>query len=245
MRNREQWRPSKFGYSGTKLKVGKGTRFSSRLMIALIARNYNELLPKYARGKLLDLGCGQVPFYQAYESLVEDVHCIDWGGSLHETIHLDKEMDLNKPLDIADESYDTVILSDVLEHIAEPQQLMSEIQRVLKVGGTLIMNVPFYYFLHERPYDYFRYTEFALSHLAVKAGMEVIELKATAGVLEVMSDVFSKAVYPIPVVGKWIAYICFTFSWIFNKTYIGQKISNKSSKMFPFGYVMVAQKPTI
>ncbi|HRF81361.1 MAG TPA: methyltransferase domain-containing protein, partial [Flavobacteriales bacterium] len=75
-------------------------------------------------------------------------------------------------------SFDTIILSDVLEHIRKPEALVKEMYRILAPGGQVIMNVPFYYGLHEQPFDYYRYTQFALRAITEDAGFAVVELEA-------------------------------------------------------------------
>lgn len=51
-----------------------------------------------------------------------------------------------------------MILSDVLEHIKQPSELLCEISRIMKDDGRLVLNSPFMYWTHGSPYDYFRYT---------------------------------------------------------------------------------------
>ncbi|NEP09863.1 MAG: class I SAM-dependent methyltransferase [Symploca sp. SIO2C1] len=47
----------------------------------------------------------------------------------------------------ADESFDIIFATDIIEHIDEDLQALSEIYRVLKVGGTAIIMVPAFQFL--------------------------------------------------------------------------------------------------
>jgi len=61
--------------------------------------------------------------------------------------------------------YDTVIATQVLEHCHTPQQVVDEIHRVLRPGGSLVVSVPFVYVIHADPHDYWRFTEYALRHI--------------------------------------------------------------------------------
>ena len=63
---------------------------------------------------------------------------------------------------IKDNSYNTIIATEVLEHCFEPEILLKEIYRVLKPGGLLFFTVPFVWNFHETPYDAYHYTPFAL-----------------------------------------------------------------------------------
>ena len=46
-------------------------------------------------------------------------------------------------LEFADDTVDTVLLGEVIEHLAVPERLLSEIRRVLKPGGRLVLTTPF------------------------------------------------------------------------------------------------------
>jgi SAM-dependent methyltransferase len=245
LKNKEIWRPSKFVYGKHGLRASRDpsqVSISSRLNTDITARHYCERLPKFARGKLLDLGCGMVPLFAAYRDLVTEVTCVDWGASLHKNEYLDFECDLNKPLPFADGEFDTLILSDVLEHIAEPMALWREIARILNSDGTLIMNVPFIYWLHEQPHDYYRYTEFALRRFVESVNMTLIDLKATGGVPEVLADILSKSLVRVPLAGGVAASFIQWATQLFVKTSAGQRLSSKTAAQFPLGYFLVARK---
>jgi ubiquinone/menaquinone biosynthesis C-methylase UbiE len=246
MKNTEQWKPSKFVYVAGKLKASRNPQevnISSRFVADLTATFYDTNIKTHVTGKLLDLGCGKVPLYHAYKDSVTGVVCVDWSGSLHKNQYLDYEMDLNQKLNFADNSFDTVILSDVLEHIRKPDFLMSEIFRVLSPKGKLLMNVPFYYWLHEEPYDYYRYTKFALKSIAEDAGFSIIKLEATGGAPEILTDIISKLTVKIPLVGRITANIIQQLTKLFLNFNFGKKISKKTALKFPFGYVMILEKP--
>lgn len=68
-------------------------------------------------------------------------------------------------LPFKNDTFDCVILLEVLEHIDKPSVALSEIQRVLKGGGKLLLSVPFCYPIHDVPYDYFRYSKYGIQYL--------------------------------------------------------------------------------
>ena len=158
-------RPAAASHDAAMLGIG------SRLVADRVAACYGEYLPRHARGRLADLGCGSVPLYGSYRTLVSSVTCVDWAHSPHARRHINVEADLGAVLPFADASFDTLILSDVLEHVAEPERLWREMARLLAPGGHAFVNVPFLYGIHEAPHDYYRYTEFALRRLAERAGL--------------------------------------------------------------------------
>lgn len=70
-------------------------------------------------------------------------------------------------------SFDTVVMLDVLEHIPDAKKALNESIRVLKIGGNLIIKVPFIYPIHDRPHDFQRWTEYGLEYLSQSSGAKV------------------------------------------------------------------------
>lgn len=68
-------------------------------------------------------------------------------------------------LPIQSSSIDSVKCTEVLEHVPDPEAVVSELQRVLKPGGALVLSMPFNYGIHGDPYDYQRFTEQKLTQL--------------------------------------------------------------------------------
>lgn len=78
-------------------------------------------------------------------------------------------------LPFVDATFDSVLLSQVLEHLPEPHAAVREIHRVLKPGGVLIGTVPFVFPIHADPWDFHRYTAAALERILVPFGAVEIE----------------------------------------------------------------------
>ena len=57
-------------------------------------------------------------------------------------IQLQPVADLNVGLPLADESVDHVTMIALIEHVAEPLELLAEARRILKIGGRLIISTP-------------------------------------------------------------------------------------------------------
>lgn len=246
MRNKDHWKPSKYVYHQGRLRASRNiseVSLGSRLMADCIAAAYDQHLKKYVSGKLIDLGCGKVPLYEAYRQWVTDNICVDWHQSLHGTDYHDLQCDLTRTLPFPDNEFDTAILSDVLEHIPEPSALLREIYRILKAQGILILNFPFYYPLHEVPFDFYRYTEYGIRYLAFQNGFHVILLQPIGGIPEILTDILSKQLYQKKIIGKAITAALQNITWKLIQTRIGKKISDKTATTFPFGYFVVMQKP--
>jgi SAM-dependent methyltransferase len=175
--------------------------------------------------------------------LVQDNICVDWQQSLHASPHLDLTADLNGRLPFDDRTFDTILLTDVLEHVAEPMQLICEIARLLRPAGKLIMGVPFLYWLHEEPYDYYRYTEHALRRFCQRSALTVVELEPYGGLPEVLIDLSSKGLELLPRPLSVCLRPIHTCASMVSRTFVSRKLSEWSKKTFPLGYILVAQKP--
>ena len=88
---------------------------------------------------------------------------------------------------VEDARFDHVLLTQVLEHLPEPGEVLAELCRVLKPGGTLWLTAPLFYSEHERPYDFYRYTQFGLRHLLEREGFAVDEIDWMEGYLGTLS----------------------------------------------------------
>lgn len=243
MRNQAQWVPSKYVVRRGRLRGARSAALGpgSRLMADLIARCYEQTLPTYARGDLLDLGCGEAPLYVAYGPLADSVTCVDWADNPY----LDFTCDLTQRLPFDDASFDTIVLSDVLEHIPNPEHLWSEMSRIVRPQGTVIVNVPFFYWIHAHPHDFHRYTRFALERLAQLNGLEVRVLEPLGGVSEVAADISAKLAGRLPGLGRPVASAVQAAALGFNRTALGRRSVAVTADYFPLGYFMVAQRPAL
>lgn len=246
MKNIDQWHPSKFVYKNRKLIGSRNQselQIPSRLMADIVASHYQEYLPLYAKGNLIDLGCGKVPLYETYKRHIVHNTCVDWENTFHKNPFIDVSSNLNDPLPFPNDEFDTILLSDVLEHISEPDKLWFEMARILKTDGRLILNVPFYYKIHEMPHDYYRYTEFALRRFAEKSGLKVLMLKPMGGIPEIMTDLTAKMIVNLPLIGKGFARLVQVLCQLLLKTKAGKRLSQKTGVHYPVGYFMVVEKP--
>ncbi|MHA1381254.1 MAG: class I SAM-dependent methyltransferase [Candidatus Helarchaeota archaeon] len=139
---------------------------------------------KYAKDKFLDVGCGDKPYKEFFSDVITEYIGVDLPQK-ESANRLPKRADIyhdiNKGLPFNNCSFDTILCTEVLEHIHEPDKLMAEINRVLKKEGYLILSAPQVWGLHEEPHDYFRYTKYGLKYLAEKNGLEVINIEKRGG----------------------------------------------------------------
>ena len=134
-------------------------------------------------GKLLDVGAGSSP----YEDLimasgkVSEYIKLDFSSSDYHPGHqLDLTWD-GKTIPLDAQSIDTVFMTEVLEHVHKPSEMLQELRRVLKPGGILFLTVPFTWPMHELPYDYHRFTPIALRAYLEEASFDVKDIQLLGG----------------------------------------------------------------
>jgi len=151
---------------------------------------YNEfLLNEDLQNKnLLDAGCGTGWFSKAACEKGANVTSMDLGENLLAQVakKCNSKRVIGSILEIpfADNTFDFVVSSEVIEHTPEPYLALKEIYRVLKPGGKMVLSTPnkFWYWslwiaekLKLRPYQGLENWSgfFQLKNEAKKAGFEV------------------------------------------------------------------------
>lgn len=199
----------------------------------------------YITGRVLDFGCGSAP-YKSYFDYVEYV-----GLDLYHTghSHLDSNVDIfydGKIIPLPDGSFDTVFSSEVFEHIFNLSEILTEINRVIKKGGVLIATTPFIWEEHEKPFDYARYTSFALTDILQKANFEIIKIEKTSISIETLLQLILAYYYALMFRYKF-NYLCrfliifFFFSPVNILSLFLRKINTRNSIYF-LNHIVIARK---
>lgn len=138
----------------------------------------------FFHGKLLDVGCGKMPYkqYILENSEINEYIGLDIDTALEydKAVKPDYTWDGNN-IPFENNSYDVILATEVLEHCPNPTSIISEMYRVLKKDGIILITVPFLWPLHEVPYDEYRYTPFALKRIFKDAGFQNITINAGGG----------------------------------------------------------------
>lgn len=145
-----------------------------------ISDKWLESYSKYYKGTLVDLGCGEAPHKNYFLQYADEYIGVDWTKTLHNS-KADIISNLNKKIELEDNFADTIISLSVMEHLCEPQIFLNESYRILKNDGTIILGVPWMWWIHEAPHDYFRYTPYGLKYMFEKAGYKDIQIQPTTG----------------------------------------------------------------
>jgi SAM-dependent methyltransferase len=137
-----------------------------------------EKASSFAHGRLLDIGCGNKPYEKMFEGKIsEHVGCDIVQSSEQRADVLCPATQI--PLD--DASFDTILCTQVIEHVADHRALLQEAHRLLRNGGVLILSGPMYWPLHEEPYDFFRFTKHGFRSILENAGFKVNSMESNGG----------------------------------------------------------------
>ncbi|MES2662744.1 MAG: class I SAM-dependent methyltransferase [Pseudomonadota bacterium] len=116
-------------------------------------KNPRQKISETLTGDVLEIGPGSHPFPTAQNARVKYVDRSVEGGrdanwpELSGQPHgIDADFDLNLDSDalspLAEGSFDCVVASHVLEHLANPVRVIQELERVLRPGGKLVLILP-------------------------------------------------------------------------------------------------------
>lgn len=133
----------------------------------------------YARGMMLDVGCGTRRYESIFRETVDAYIGLDW-PEIEDRALPDVVGDAMK-LPFKSASFDIVLATELMEHLPSPHNFLLEVSRVLRDGGTLILTVPFMEPIHEEPRDYYRFTPFSLRLLLEEHGFSIQKIWKRGG----------------------------------------------------------------
>lgn len=156
-----------------------------------VIKKYNfhgvRVAQKYAKGKLIDIGCGRMPYRHMLEhSLTEYIghdHPIVSKLYKNTTYKPDILSDVTS-IPVQSKHFDTAIMFEVLEHLPNPSLALKEVHRILKKEAYFIATVPFMYPIHDAEYDYGRYTEVLLRKMMQESGFKKIVIEPQGTFIE-------------------------------------------------------------
>lgn len=203
---------------------------------------------------ILDLGCGEKPYYPIFRDKAKLYIGIDWLQSPHPKEKIDAFADA-MALPIENSSFDIILCTELLEHTSEPLQVLTEIYRILKKDGYVFISTPFMIPLHEVPYDYYRFTKFAIKQLSEKAHFKIQYIKPISELIGTALTFFInielkfwylltkffnfKAIYTIY---NPFIFISIYLPQVFYLKILYPLLKNTRLNYSPLGYITLAQK---
>ena len=110
--------------------------------------------------RVLDVGCGEKPYYPLFASRAAEYRGIDAAPGPQVD-----DVGAVEALPYPDGSFDVVLCTQVLEHVADPRRAVAEIARVLAPGGAAFVSTHGVFLYHPDPVDLWRWTHAGLERL--------------------------------------------------------------------------------
>jgi hypothetical protein len=197
----------------------------------------------------LDVGCGRQPLKSRLTELgfqydsCDVVQNVD--GSVNHVFPLDEPL----PEAVGSMRYGLLICTEVLEHVLNWQQAFANADQLMMPGGVIVMTTPFFYPLHEEPYDYWRPTHHALERMCVARQWQVRHLDQQNEPWDVLGTLLH-SVGAAPIARLSVAHTCARTIWRCLKfltlcaarSRVVRSILPLTGNV-PMGTIIVAQKP--
>lgn len=202
----------------------------------------------YAHGVLLDVGCGTKPYKSTFGPFVEKHIGLEYSP---ESVYRGCDADFfgdAMGIPLADNSVDTILCTEVLEHLPNPEKAIAEFARILRPNGVVITTAPFFYPIHDA-WDFFRYTNDGIANLMKQTHLDVELVQPLSGTGVTLALLFNlywfdigfmwtKWLYPLGVILRPILLL---FCFIVNVTG-GIFEVLLPSKQMSFNHLTIARK---
>lgn len=140
------------------------------------------------------------------------------------------------------EKFDVVVIAEVLEHLHSPHLAINNIKNILSDNGRLILTVPFIFPIHDRPYDYYRYTKYGLKFLLRDFNNVIIDERNTW--IDAISVLFVRLIMNKDMMSKLFAILMIIIVFL-NLPYIYILSKLIKTDFITTGYVVTAVKKSI
>lgn len=218
---------------------------------AFISRNrlYKELLKRksHVSGDVLDYGCGNMPYKSIFN--FNEYIGLEFGYKKNST----KELVFfnGKEIPFPDNTFDTIICTEVLEHVENPEHILKELHRVQKSGGKIIVSVPFVWVEHAHPHDYRRYTQEGLEFILKRNGYNIVETVKTTRFILSLTQILAFMISQKLFIYKYYNIFTLTYN-VFIQTlfisplfiigYFFNAFIRDNKKVFPLNIIAIAIK---
>ena len=126
--------------------------------------------------RVLDSGCATQPYRRLFGPGVDYV-----GADLPGNDLASVELGPDGTVPLPDATFDLILSTQVLEHVAEPGRYLAECHRLLKPGGAVALSTHGIMYYHPDPEDFWRWTSGGLEKIVRDAGLEVADMRGVLG----------------------------------------------------------------
>lgn len=195
---------------------------------------------EFIKGRTLDVGSGTSERYPFRSQVSEYIRMDIAPGSNVDVVGR------AEAIPFPNDSFDSVVSTQVFEHVENPEQSAREVCRVMKKGGHLLITVPQWNELHEEPHDYWRYTRYGLQTLFERHGCALIRMTPRGGYFTVKAQMKARytidkyQLYTRPVLGRMASRLF----WMWGKWALWRDRldTSKANRKHTLGWCAVFQK---
>jgi hypothetical protein len=211
----------------------------NRLVYRTFEAALRDAAARYARGRMIDVGGGRKPWQPVFAAHVSEHVCVD---------HVAKDGVRGPTVDVVATAYDiplpdagaqTVLLTEVLEHLERPGDAVAECFRLLEPGGHVIATTPLFWPVHDAR-DFYRYTPRGLRYLFETAGFDVVELRPLGGLWSTVAIEVSYGLqrYRRPWSAAAVDATCVSLQWLATRV---ERVDNQPK--FSWNHLIVGRRP--
>lgn len=180
-------------------------RWMAPLLEATITSRIHRYSKRHSPGQIcLDVGCGGQPLRALLTASGYDYVSLDVGQNIAGTVDFLGAIDGELPAALATNSFDFIVCTEVLEHVANWPMAFANLAQLLKPGGRLLITCPHIWVPHEEPADFFRPTNWALAHHADRAGLKALEITRLGDGYDVLGTVLAAVRLRAPPGRPWM-----------------------------------------
>jgi len=163
----------------------------------------SRLINEQKSQKILDVGCGLKPYQSYFEKMMYIGIDRSW------TVEWMRALDVQAVAEVIpfkSNLFNIVLCTQVLEHLASPEQALKEIHRVLKHGGRFILSTHGIWGEGHEIVDLWRWTAAGLRKMLNLMGFEVEEVYS----MDSLASLFQFILLYVPnsKVAKYVVYPC-------------------------------------
>jgi len=213
------------------------------LMKRITEKPLRVFVKKYGNNsKTLNIGAGKTTFEEFFPNQTTlDVE-------VRPDMQIDIIADAHDLSEIQNNSYETILCTEVLEHLHTPHLAISEMYRILKPGGLLLLTTRFIFPLHSSPVDYYRFTKYGLRHLL--KDFEILELSEDSNTMETIAilcqriAIQTKTLWfkPFKLIWFILASIMRYLNFLITSEYSDGRYNVKEKNILASGYLVAAIK---
>jgi len=172
-------------------------------IVPLLKRKIEVALTKHAAQALqgervLDIGCGRQPFRKELEACGYVYKGMDVSQHPEDKVDFVCSIDESLPDELIKYGpFQFIMCTEVMEHVADWDMAFRNLYSLVAPEGKILITCPYFFQLHEEPYDFWRPTLHALGYFAERYGLEILDQEAAGDAWDVIGTVLANC-YPMP-----------------------------------------------